>query len=124
MLTLGLPRRIFLCSQPTDMRKSFDSLAGVVRTALGADPLSGDAYVFVGKHRNRVKILVFDCSGFWVLAKRLCSGKFGSQGVFRSSEVGGKIELSQAELQLLLEGIEIRDATYRRQYRHATSAGM
>lgn len=124
MLTLAFPRRIFLCCQPTDMRKSFDSLAGVVRTFLNADPLSGDAYVFVGKHRNRVKILVFDRSGFWVLAKRLCSGRFGSQGSFRSPAADGRVELSQAELQLLLEGIEIRDATYRRQYQRVAAVSM
>jgi transposase len=124
MLTIGFPQRIFLCRQATDMRKSFDSLAGLVRTSLQADPLSGDAYVFVGKHRNRVKILVFDRSGFWVLAKRLCSGRFGDQGAFRSHEVNGQVEISQAELQLLIEGIEIRDATYRRQYQRQSVAAM
>jgi transposase len=124
MLTFGFPRRIFLCRQPTDMRKSFDSLAGLVQMSLQADPLSGDAYIFVGKHRNRVKILVFDRSGYWVLAKRLCSGRFGDQGAFRSSETSGAVELSPGELQLLIEGIEIRTATYRRQYQHPVASSM
>jgi transposase len=124
MLTLGFAQRIFLCRQPTDMRKSFNSLAGLVQMSLQADPLSGDAYVFIGKHRNRVKILVFDRSGYWVLAKRLWSGRFGDQGAFRSCETGGSVELSAGELQLLIEGIEIRTATYRRQYQHPVASNM
>jgi transposase len=108
MLTLGFSRRIFLRRGATDMRKSFDSLAGLVRSEFAADPLSGDAFVFVGKAVNRVKILVFDRSGFWVLSKRLSSGHFGVAGRWQA---GGdakavRAELSSAELQLLLEGIE------------------
>lgn len=118
MVTLGFSRRIFLYAAATDMRKSFDTLAGLVRTGLGADPLSGDAFVFVGKHGNRVKILVFDRTGFWVLAKRLSAGKFGIGGRFHAGDSGPRIELSPAELQLLLEGIEVREARYRRQYSH------
>jgi len=86
------------------------------------DPLSGDAFVFVGKAANRIKILVFDRSGFWVLAKRLASGRFGVAGKWKAADNGGRVELSQAELQLLLEGIEIRDAAYRRQYSHPVGA--
>jgi transposase len=102
MLTLGFSRRIFLRRGATDMRKSFDSLAGLVRSEFAADPLSGDAFVFVGKAVNRVKILVFDRSGFWVLSKRLSSGHFGVAGRWQA---GGdakavRVELSSAELQL------------------------
>lgn len=122
MLTIGLPKRIYLRRGPTDMRKSFDSLAGLVRMEFADDPLSGDAFVFVGKAANRIKILVFDRSGFWVLAKRLASGRFGVAGKWKAADNGGRVELSQAELQLLLEGIEIRDAAYRRQYRHPVGA--
>jgi transposase len=124
MLTLGFSRRIFLRRGATDMRKSFDSLAGLVRSEFAADPLSGDAFVFVGKAVNRVKILVFDRSGFWVLSKRLSSGHFGVAGRWQA---GGdakavRVEFSSAELQLLLEGIEIREARYRPQYRHPSGA--
>jgi transposase len=122
MLTIGLPKRIYLRRGPTDMRKSFDSLAGLVRMEFADDPLSGDAFVFVGKAANRIKILVFDRSGFWVLAKRLASGRFGVAGKWKAADNGGRVELSQAELQLLLEGIEIRDAAYRRQYSHPVGA--
>jgi transposase len=47
MLNLSLPGRVFLCTLPTDMRKSFDSLAGLVEQQLGQDPLAGDLFVFV-----------------------------------------------------------------------------
>ncbi len=122
MLTISLPKRIYLRSGATDMRKSFDSLAGLVRMEFGTDPLSGDAFVFVGKAANRVKILVFDRSDFWVLAKRLASGHFGVAGRWQAAGDAGKVELSPAELQLPLEGIEIRDAAYRRQYHHPVGA--
>jgi transposase len=118
MLSLGFPQRIFLCREVTDMRKNFDTLAGLVRSALRADPLSGDAYVFVGRGRNRLKILIWDSSGFWVLAKRLSSGRFGTEGRWRSRGDAAQVELSPAELHLLLEGIELREAVYRKQYRH------
>ena len=131
MLTVGFSQRIFLRRAPTDMRKSFDALAGLVRLEFADDPLSGDAFVFVGKAMNRVKILVFDRSGFWVLAKRLSAGRFGVAGQWRSAGAAGRsagegarVELSPVELQLLLEGIEIRDACYRPQYRHPVNPRM
>lgn len=124
MLSLGFPQRIFLRRAVTDMRKSFDALAGLVRLEFDADPLSGDAFVFVGKAGNRVKILVFDRSGFWVLAKRLSSGRFGVAGRWRADGDEARVELSPAELNMLLEGIEVRDARYCRQYRRAGVEGM
>ena len=124
MLSFSFSRRIFLRRAATDMRKSFAALAGLVRMEFGDDPLSGDAFVFVGKAGNRVKILVFDRSGFWVLAKRLASGHFGVAGRWRSVGDGERVELSQAELQALLEGMEIREARYRRQYTHVNNSGI
>ena len=124
MLSVGFPQRIFLRRGVTDMRKSFDSLAGVVQQELDQDPLSGDAFVFVGKAGNRVKILVFDRSGYWVLAKRLASGRFGVGGRWRDAGNQARVELSAAELNLLLEGIEVRDARYCRQYQRSEILGM
>ena len=71
MLTLGGGGRIFLVAGPTDMRKSFDGLAGIVRERLQADPMSRDLFFFCNRARNRMKVLVCDESGMWVLAKRL-----------------------------------------------------
>ena len=63
--------RIMLCTQPQDMRRSFDTLAQVVRQHLGEDPQSGSLYVFVGKRPTRAKVLWWDRNGFCLLYKRL-----------------------------------------------------
>ena len=60
MLSLSELVRIYFCTQPTDMRKSFDSLAAVVRDWLGHDPLSGHLFVFRSRRGDRVKLLWWD----------------------------------------------------------------
>jgi len=66
MVALTSRVKFYLYAQATDMRKSFDGLSGVVTTALGRDPTSGDVYVFVNRRRDRMKLLVRDRSGFWL----------------------------------------------------------
>lgn len=63
--------RIFLCTVPQDMRRSFDMLARVVRELMGQEPQSGAMYVFVGKRPVRVKVLWWDRNGYCLLYKRL-----------------------------------------------------
>lgn len=63
--------RILVCTQRQDMRRSFDTLAAVVREVMGEDPQSGSLYVFVGKRPTRVKVLWWDKTGFCLLTKRL-----------------------------------------------------
>jgi transposase len=69
MLPAGV--RIFLCTEPQDMRRSFDALALVTQQVLGEDPQSGALFVFVGKRPTRVKVLWWDRNGYCVLYKRL-----------------------------------------------------
>ena len=64
MLSLPATVRIWLCAQPTDLRKSFDSLASIVRDALGGDPLSGNIFVFRNKAADRIKLLVWEEDGY------------------------------------------------------------
>jgi transposase len=64
MLTWPATVRILLCTQPVDLRRSFDGLAAIVRDALGADPLSGHLFVFRNKAADRVKLLYWDQDGF------------------------------------------------------------
>jgi transposase len=115
MLNFG-GRRIFLAVRPADMRKSFDTLASLVREHLSMDPLTGDIFVFVSKNRQRVKLLVWDHSGFWLAAKRLEGGRFAVPQVSLSS-AGAHVTMSMAQIQALLEGINVHHATYHQHYR-------
>lgn len=111
MLTWPPSVRVFLSTQPADMRYGFDSLAARVRQTLGQDPLSGHLFVFLNRPRNRAKILVWDRTGYWLLYRRL------EEGTFRlPAHEGESLELSAAELSLILEGIDLAGATRRKRF--------
>ena len=101
MLTFAPPGRVFLHRAPTDLRKSFDGLSGLVRSALVLEPLSGDWFVFLNRRRDLVKVLYWDRDGFALWAKRLERGRFALPG-------GGGAEMDRAALSLLLEGVHAR----------------
>ncbi len=122
MLTFAPTQRIFLARAAVDMRKSFDSLAALVKNQLGKDPFAGDVYLFVGKYRNRVKILVWEVSGFWVCAKRLEKGTFAVPRPLLEAEAKSALPLTPAEVHLLLEGIDVHSATYKRHYHRPDAA--
>jgi transposase len=94
--------RVYLAVGATDLRKSFDTLAGVVRNALRLDPLSGHLFAFTNSRRNRLKILFWDRNGWWLCSKRLESGTLS----WPASE-SASVELSSEELTLLLSGIDL-----------------
>jgi len=66
MLSLTPACRIWLCTHPTDMRRSFDGLAALVRHHLAADPTSGDWYAFINRRRTQIKVLAFEEGGYCV----------------------------------------------------------
>jgi len=107
MLSLPPSVRVFVCTAPTDMRKSFDGLCGLVQTVLKQDPFSGHLFVFLSRRRDKVKILYWDRSGFFLLYKRL------EEGTFWMPERG---EIGSRELMMVLEGIEASDVRQRRRY--------
>ena len=86
----------------TDMRKSIDGLASVIKGRLGMDPFGGSLFMFCGKQRNRMKALLWENDGFVLLYKRLDNGSFK----WPRSEAQAR-ELTQKELRWLLEGLEI-----------------
>lgn len=77
MFSLDVGLRYWLYSEPTDMRKSFHTLSGVVRNKIGGDPMNGDVYIFVNKRRNRIKLLHYETGGMVIYAKMLDRGTFG-----------------------------------------------
>lgn len=106
MLTLGAGRRVFLVAGVTDMRKSFDGLSGVVRSAISGDPKSGDLFVFCNRLRNRLKVLCVDESGVWVCAKRLERGTFSWPS---GTTAERRMEMRAEELALLLGGFDAKE---------------
>jgi transposase len=103
--------RIFLATQPTDLRRSFDRLAGEVSCFLGHDPLSGDLYAFRNRRGDRIKILYFDRSGWCLWYKRLEAGTFRFPAASERS-----VAVSAADLTLLLEGIEVEGVRRRKRF--------
>jgi transposase len=110
-LDRGLGARIYLCTTPADMRKGFDSLAALVKDFLGQDPLSGHLFLFVGRARDRLKILYWDTDGFALWYKRLEEGTYRLP-MARPGEVG--VEIKASELAMLLEGIDLRSLKRRK----------
>lgn len=109
MLSLPPSVRIFVALEATDMRKSFDGLAGEVQRLVAQDPLSGHLFVFFNRRRTMVKVLYWDRNGFCLVAKRL------ERGTFRLPEVkeSGVVEMEAMELGLILEGLDLRGARRR-----------
>ena len=114
MLSLQAGLRVWLYTQPTDMRKSYNGLSALVKNTLGDNPLSGNMFVFVNRRRSQMKILYFDRTGYAIWSKRL------EQGQFVIHDKGCiKRLLSFAELQCLLEGIEINNARHYKRFKLA-----
>jgi transposase len=122
MLNFNGNRRIFLARAPIDMRKGAGTLATIVEHNLGMEPYSGDIFVFLGKHANRVKVLAWDHSGFWLCSKRLERGTFAVPPDTMAPDHSGTATLSAAEIQMLLEGINVHRATYHEHYHRPPSA--
>jgi transposase len=111
--------RIFLCTQPTDMRRGFDRLAETVRSALARDPLDGSLFVFRSRGGDRLKVLYWDRDGFALWYKRLEEGTFRFP---RTAEGQAAIEVKASELAMLLEGIDLRTVKRVKRYQPAAAA--
>lgn len=103
MLSLSGRQAIFAFTSPVDFRKQHDGLVALVREQLGSDPFDGSVFVFFNKRRDRIKLIVWDGNGFWLLYKRLESGIYER---LRNSD-SKRLALSRAELSMLLDGIAL-----------------
>lgn len=97
---------------PTDMRKSFDSLCGIIQEELNSNPTDGSVYLFVNKLRNKMKILHWRTGGFILYYKRLEKGTFE---VPRYDKNVKTIQLNYPQLVLLFDGITIGNLSQKKQ---------
>lgn len=103
MLNLSGRQAIYACTTPVDFRKQHDGLVALVRSQLEVDPLDGSVFVFFNKRRDRIKLILWDGNGFWLMYKRLESGTYER---LRNSD-SKRLVLSRAELSMLLDGISL-----------------
>jgi len=115
MLSIPPAISIFLYTQPTDMRKGFDGLSGIVRSELAADPLDGSLFLFVNRRRDRLKILHFDGTGYWLYYKLLEAGTFE---VIPAK--GQATPIDSTQLAMLLAGVSLVGVKRRKRYQRAS----
>jgi transposase len=121
MIMLPSAVRIFLCTRPTDLRKSFDGLTGLVQECFGQDPLTGHLFLFLNRRRDCLKILYFDRDGLAIWYKRLEAGTFQrpSTAAGDGDGDGDGVELEPAQLAMILSGIDMRSARQRKRFQPA-----
>lgn len=105
MLTLPSSVRIYLAAEPVDLRKGFEGLGAIVRAQWGMDLFAGHLFVFVGRRRDRCKILFWDRGGLVIYFKRLEKGQFRLP---RRASDGKSLEMDATELAMLLDGLDFR----------------
>jgi transposase len=118
MLSFHAHLKVFVATAPCDLRASFNGLWTAAQERLGEDPRSGAIFVFGNRRRNRIKLLYFDGTGVCVLAKRLEQGTFAWPQ--SAAEPEAKLRLAPQALQLLLDGVELKNAGKRAWYEAAT----
>jgi len=113
MLSFRPGTRIFISTEPTDMRKGFDGLSAIVEQQWKSSPFSGDLFVFANRRQTLLKLLYWDADGYAIWYKRL------EQGTFRIPKptAEGRVELTAAKLAMILEGIDIKNVRRRKRYR-------
>ena len=144
MLNFSRATRVFLATGPTDLRKGFDGLFGLVESVIEQDPFSGHLFVFRNQRRDRLKVLWWDRDGLAIFYKRLERGCYefptdrashttasnqneGMTTDRSSGSAGGlnhpaRCEIRADELALLLEGIDLGSVKRRLRYQRPTVA--
>jgi transposase len=103
MLTLSATTRVFFCTQPVDMRQSFDGLQGLVARFFHHETLSGHLFVFRNRRGDRLKVLYWDRDGLAIWYKRL------EKAVFRMPHLPAgvtSVEIDARDWALILQGID------------------
>jgi len=122
MLTLPSSVRIYVAAEPVDLRRGFDGLAAATRSLMALNPMNGHVFVFINRRKNRMKLLVWDRTGWLLLYKRLERGTFELP---TKPEPGKRhIEVDAGELGLMLEGLDLRAAKRRERWYRSASNGL
>ena len=114
MFTLSSGNTFHLYSNPTDMRKSFDGLSGIIQNTLQSNPCNGNVFIFINKRRDKIKLLHWQGISFTLYYKRL------EEGTFELPEYdiqSGSITLSYAQIVMLVDGLTIKNISKRKQYK-------
>ena len=112
MLALSDATRYFLYRPPADMRKSFYTLAALVREQMQGDALSGDIFIFLSRRRNQIKLLRWERDGFALYTKRLEQGTYE----LPVADAENAFVITHHELLLILQGISLQQVRYRKRY--------
>ena len=113
MLSFPSNVRLYVATQPADLRKSFNGLTALVDGTFGKDAMSGDLFIFMNRRLNQVRILFWDRDGYCILAKRLEKGTFRRREDAEGREL---VEIDAGELAMLLEGIDAKEVRRRPRY--------
>lgn len=113
MLTFASNTSIYLHTEPTDMRKSFEGLSGLVRNVFQADPTDGSLFLFINRRRDRIKMLWWDRDGLALFYKRLESGSFE---MLKAADESSVLEIDTTQLAMLLGGVTLGSARRRKRY--------
>ena len=114
MLPLGV--RVYLCTKPTDMRKSFDGLIAATKTLIGQDPLSGHLFMFVNRKADYAKCLYWSRGGYCLWAKRLEAGRFAKVAVSMTAPSVNAVTMTDTQLMMWLDGIELDSTRQRKRF--------
>jgi transposase len=121
MLTLPSSVKLYLATQPTDLRKSFGGLSALVEGTFGLSAMSGDLFIFLNRRGTQVRILFWDRDGFCVLMKKLEAGTFRR---VKSAEGVAQVQIDAGELAMLLEGIDAPKVRRRKRYKQPKNTGQ
>lgn len=111
MFSLNTHQQYYLYRYPTDLRKGFDGLSGLVRNQMGHNPLSGAVFIFLNRRRDRMKLLVWEGGGFVLYYKRL------ERGTFELPQLSGdSVALNWSQLVFMLEGVRLASIEQRPRY--------
>ena len=109
MLSIPPSVKIFLCTEPTDLRRGFDGLATLVEQRLSENPLSGHLFIFLNRRCNRLKLLYWDEDGYAIWMKRLEQGHFQTPTSDHQA-----MQLDSTTLTLILDGIDLNSVQKRK----------